>query len=76
MKRQLSDAQLDALAAWWLSKRHIGKAALLLNRSRQTVANTLNTMRRLEEAADTVEVALNHLDEIQARRDSVMDRAA
>lgn len=76
MKRQLSDAQLDALAAWWLSKRHIGKAAALLGKQRQTVANTLNTIRRLEDATDTVEVALEHMDEIQARRAGVLDKAA
>lgn len=74
--RKLTNAQLDALAAWWLSKRHIGRAAAMLGRERQTVANTLNTIRRLEDATDTVEVALNHMDEIQARRVDLLDRAA
>lgn len=76
MNRGPSPAELDALAAWWLAKRHIGRAASLLGKSRQTVANTLNTLRRLEGATDNVELALNHMDEIQARRSSVLDRAA
>lgn len=71
-----SEAELDALAAWWLSKRHIGKAALMLNRNRQTIANTLNTFRRLEGATDNVELALKYMDQIQDRRASVLDRAA
>jgi hypothetical protein len=71
-----SEAELDALAAWWLAKRHIGKAALLLGRNRQTIANTLNTFRRLEAATDNVELALKYMDQIQERRASVLDRAA
>jgi hypothetical protein len=74
--RQPSPAELDALTAWWLAKRHIGKAAALLGKHRQTVANQLQSFKRLEDANDCVELALNHMDEIQARRSELLDRAA
>ena len=48
MNRQPSPAELDALAAWWLAKRHIGKAALLLGKKRQTIANQLQQLKRLD----------------------------
>ena len=75
MTRQPSPAELDALAAWWLSKRHIGKAASMLGRKRQTIANALNTMRRMDGATDNVELALKYMDEIQSRRVEVMERS-
>ena len=76
MTRTPSPAELDALAAWWLSKRHIGKAAGMLGKHRQTVANQLQAFKRMEGATDCVELALKYMDEIQARRESVLDRAA
>lgn len=76
MTRTPSPAELDALAAWWLSKRHIGRAAAMLGKRRQTVANQLQQLKRLEGAADCVDLALKYMDDIQARRDSVLDRAA
>lgn len=71
-----SPAELDALAAWWMAKRHIGKAALLLGKHRQTVANQLQAFKRTEGATDCVELALKYLDEIERRRPSVLERAA
>lgn len=71
-----SEAELDALAAWWLAKRHIGKAALLLGKKRQTVANQLQQLKRLEGATDCVDLALKYMDQIQERRADVLDRAA
>lgn len=76
MSRQPSPAELDALAAWWLSKRHIGRAATLLGKQRQTVANQLQQLKRLEGATDCVDLALKYMDEIQLRRADVLDRAA
>ena len=76
MRRQPSEAELDALAAWWLAKRHIGKAAGLLGKKRQTVANQLQQLKRLEDATDCVDLALKYMDEIQSRRADVLDRAA
>ena len=76
MTRAPTPAELDALAAWWLSKRHIGRAAFLLGKKRQTIANQLQALRRLEGATDTVELALNHMDEIQARTPAILGRAA
>jgi hypothetical protein len=76
VNRQPTPAELDALAAWWLSKRHIGKAAGLLGKQRQTVANQLQVFKRMEGATDCVELALKYMDEIQERRASVLDRAA
>ena len=76
MTRGPTAAELDALAAWWLTKRSIGRAARLLDRKRQTVANHLNALRRLEDATDNVELALKYLDEIERRRPSLLDRAA
>jgi hypothetical protein len=73
---QPTQAQLDALAAWWLAKRHIGKAAKLLGKSRQTVANQLQQFKRERGATDCVELALEYMDEIQSRRADVLDRAA
>jgi hypothetical protein len=71
-----SPAELDALAAWWMAKRHIGRAALLLGKRRQTIANQLQSLKRAEGATDCVELALKYMDEIQSRRTSVLDRAA
>ena len=76
MMRGPTPAELDALAAWWMTKRHIGKAATLLGKQRQTVANALNNFRRLEGATDNVELALNHLDDIEARKGQIIRRAA
>jgi hypothetical protein len=76
MNRGPSPAELDALTAWWMTKRHIGRAAMLLGRKRQTVANHLNTLRRLEGATDNVELALRYLDEIEAHRPDVLGRAS
>jgi hypothetical protein len=76
MNRGPSPAELDALTAWWMTKRHIGRAAKLLGRKRQTVANHLNTLRRLEGATDNVELALRYLDEIEAHRLDVLGRAS
>lgn len=74
MNRQPSPAELDALTAWWLAKRHIGKAARLLGKRRQTVANQLQQLKRLEDATDCVDVALKYMDEIDSRRASVLDK--
>lgn len=71
-----SPAELDALAAWWLSKRHIGKAAALLGKKRQTVANQLQQFKRAEGVTDCVDLALKYMDEIQSRRSDVLDRTA
>jgi hypothetical protein len=71
-----SEAELNALTAWWMAKRNISGAATLLQRSRQRVANTLYEFRRLEGATDNVELALKYLDEIERRKPIVMDRAA
>lgn len=76
MTRTPTSAELDALTAWWKAKRHIGKAAKLLGRKRQTVANHLMALRRLEGATDNVELALNHLDEIEQRWPAVLGKAA
>ena len=76
MNRGPSPAELDALTAWWMAKRHIGKAALLLGKSRQTVANQLQTFKRSEDATDCVELALKYLDEIERRKPAVLERAA
>jgi hypothetical protein len=76
MSRGPSPAELDALTAWWLTHRNIGRAARLLGRKRQTVANHLNTLRRLEGATDNVDLALRYLDEIEARRLGVLGRTA
>jgi hypothetical protein len=73
---QPTPAQLDALAAWWLAKRHIGKGAALLGKSRQTIANQLQQFKREEGATDCVDLALKYMDEIQSRRADVLDRAA
>jgi hypothetical protein len=73
---QPTQAQLDALAAWWLAKRHIGKAATLLGKRRQTVANQLQQFKREQGATDCVELALEYLDEIERRKPSVLGRAA
>jgi hypothetical protein len=73
---QPTQAQLDALAAWWLAKRHIGKAATLLGKRRQTVANQLQQFKREQGAADCVELALEYLDEIERRKSFVLGRAA
>jgi hypothetical protein len=74
--RQPTQAELDALAAWWLSKRHIGRAAGLLGKHRQTVANQLQQLKRIEGATDCVDLALKYMDEIQSRRATVLDRSA
>lgn len=71
-----SPAELDALTAWWLAHRHIGRAATLLGRSRQTIANTLLTFRRLEGATDNVDLALKYLDEIERRKAGVLGRTS
>jgi len=76
MSRSPSPAEWEALTAWWMAKRHIGRAAVLLGRKRQTVANHLNTFRHLEDATDTVELALRHLDEIERRKPDVLRKAA
>lgn len=76
MKPGPTSAELDALTAWWMARRHIGKAAALLNKKRQTVANTLNTFRRMEGATDNVELALKYLEEIERRKPDVLDRSA
>jgi len=76
MKRGPSEAELDALTAWWKGKRHIGKAALILGLARQTVANHLMSLRRIEGATDNVELALRYLDEIERRWPTVLQRAA
>lgn len=76
MNRGPSAAELDALTAWWMSKRHIGRAAKILDRSRQTVANHLQALKRIENAADSVEVALNHLDDIERRWPAILERVA
>lgn len=71
-----SPAELDALTAWWKAQRHIGHAATLLSRKRQTVANHLQAFRRLEGATDNVELALKYLDDIEERWPEVLRRAA
>ena len=76
MSRGPSQAELDALTAWWMAKRNIGRAAAMLGRHRQTIANQLNAFRRLEDATDNVELALKYLDEIERRKPNVLDRAA
>ena len=76
MTRGPSAAELDALTAWWLAKRHIGRAAGLLGKKRQTVANQLQQLKRAEGATDCVDLALKYMDEIQARRSDVLDGAA
>lgn len=76
MRTGPSAAELDALTAWWLARRHIGKAALLLGKQRQTVANQLQSFKRLEDATDCVELAMKYLEEIERRKASVLDRAA
>lgn len=76
MTRGPTPAELDALTAWWMAQRHIGKAAKLLGRSRQRVANNLMSFRRLEDATDNVELALRHLDDIERNRPNVLRRAA
>lgn len=76
MTRGPSNAELDALAAWWAAHRSIGGAAVLMGRSRQTIANQLYAFRRLEGAVDNVDLALKYLDEIQRRRDDVTHRRA
>ena len=76
MSRGPSTAEWEALTAWWMAKRHIGRAAALLGRKRQTVANNLNTFRRLEDVTDTVELALRHLDEIERRKPDVLGKVA
>ena len=74
--RDPTPAQLDALTAWWKAQRHIGRAAKLLDLKRQTVANHLNSLRRLEDATDNVELALKHLDDIERHWPDVLRRAA
>ena len=76
MSRGPSPAELDALTAWWKGKRHIGLAAKLLDRKRQTVANHLQAFRRLDGATDNVELALKYLDEIERRWPDVLERAS
>ena len=76
MTRQPSPAELDALTAWWMSGRHIGRAAARLGKHRQTVANQLQQFKRLEGAADCVDLALKYMDQIQSRRADVLERAA
>lgn len=76
MNRGPSAAELDALTAWWKCQRHIGKAAVVLDRSRQRVANNLLAFRRLEGATDNVELALKYLDDIERRWPDVLKRAA
>jgi hypothetical protein len=76
MKRAPSPAELDALTAWWVARRHIGKAAALLGKQRQTVANQLQTFKRLEDATDCVELAMKYLEEIERRKGLILDRAA
>ena len=76
MRTGPSPAELDALTAWWKAHRHIGRAAKLLDRKRQTVANNLQAFRRLEGASDNVELALKYLDEIEHRWSDVLRRAA
>jgi len=71
-----SPAELDALTAWWKAHRNIGRAATLLDRKRQTVANSLQAFRRLEGASDNVELALKYLGEIEQRWPDVLKRAA
>ena len=73
---QPSQAELDALTAWWKGKRHIGKAAKILDRKRQTVANHLQSFRRIDGAADNVELALKYLDQIEERWPEVLKRVA
>ena len=74
--KQPSPAELDALTAWWKAQRHIGRAATVLGLKRQTVANHLNTFRRLEGAPDSVALALKYLDQIEQRWPDVLKRAA
>lgn len=76
MRTGPSSAELDALTAWWKAHRNIGRAATLLVCKRQTVANHLQTFRRLEGASDNVELALKYLDEIEQRWPDVLKRAA
>lgn len=76
MNRGPSPAELDALTAWWKAQRHIGRAAKLLGKKRQTVANQLQSFKRLEDVTDCVDLALKHLDDIEARWPDVLDRAA
>lgn len=76
MSRGPTPAELDALTAWWKAHRHIGRAAVLLDRKRQTVANQLNSLRRVEDATDNVDLALKYLDEIERRWPDVLRRAA
>lgn len=76
MNRGPSPAELDALTAWWKAQRHIGKAATLLGKKRQTIANSLQNLRRLEGATDNVELALRHLDDIERNWPDVLRKAA
>jgi hypothetical protein len=76
MRTGPTDAELDALTAWWKAQRHIGKAAMVLHRHRQRVANNLMSFRRLEGATDNVELAMKYLDQIEQRWPDVLKRAA
>jgi hypothetical protein len=76
LSRRPTPAELDALTAWWMASRHIGRAALLLGKHRQTVANQLQQFKRLEGATDCVDLALKYLDEIEARKPIVLARAS
>lgn len=68
--------QIEILAAWWFTKGSSVKAAKLLGLSQQTVRNQLYQFRLQEKADSNLDLALQHVDDIDRIRKSFVGRKA
>jgi hypothetical protein len=62
--RHITDAELDALSAWWWS-RTIRGAARVLGRAEQTIKNQLYDARRHSQCRTTLELAQTFMNQLR-----------
>lgn len=65
---QITDHELEVLAAWWWGNGSNVRAAFLLGRAEQTVKNTLYQLRRRHDAESNVELVHRYFRQIEKRR--------